>query len=371
MSRRRIRAAVLGHTGARSPFRHSRPVTIDELVLDDPGPGEALVRIEAAGLCHSDLSVVDGTRPRPVPMVLGHEASGVVEMVGPDTGLSVGQRVVTTFLPRCGTCIACRTDGRRPCIPGSDANTAGTLMSGARRLSRGSEPVHHHLGVSAFATHAVVDERSVVAIDDLPAEIACLFGCAVLTGAGAVFNAGELEGPGTVAVVGLGGVGMAALLAALSIDGAEVVAVDPVGTKRDLAATWGAAGCYTPDDAVASDVQADLVVEAVGAGGAFTTALALTAPGGRMVTVGLPHPDTRAPISPLELVAGARTIVGSYLGSAVPSRDIPRFVELWRSGRLPVDRLITSKVPLDDLNTALDELASGSVLRQVIDFDAT
>lgn len=368
MGSRPIRAAALNAPG--SPDVKQRPaLAVEEFMLDDPGPREALIRIEAAGVCHSDLSVIDGTRPRPTPMVLGHEASGVVEMVGPECQLSVGQQVVTTFLPRCGACPACATDGRRPCIPGSQANTHGTLLSGDRRLSRNGLPIHHHLGVSAFATHVVVDERSVVTVDSVPPEVACLFGCAVLTGAGAVFNAGLLEGPGTVAIVGLGGVGMAALLAAQSVDGVEVIAVDPVEAKRELAQAWGATASLSPDEAIAAGIQADIAVEAVGAASAFATAIAMTAPGGRTVAVGLPRADATVSFSPLDLVAGARTIVGSYMGSAVPSRDIPKFVDLWRAGRLPVERLISTTVRLDDINHAFDQLASGSVLRQVITSD--
>lgn len=184
-----IRGAVLETIGAPRPYAASRPLSVTELELDDPGDGELLVRIEAAGLCHSDLSVVDGNRVRPVPMLLGHEAAGIIEKVGGASDLAPGQRVVMTFLPRCGKCSACATDGLAPCIPGSAANGAGTLLSGSVRLSGG---VLHHLGVSGFATHAVVDRRSVVPVDpDVPAVVASLLGCAVLTGGGAVLNAGR------------------------------------------------------------------------------------------------------------------------------------------------------------------------------------
>lgn len=370
MTAKTVRAAVLHEVGVEPPYAQRKPLVVEEVTLDEPGAGEVLVRIETAGVCHSDLSVVDGARPRPVPMALGHEAAGVVEAVGSDTRLRAGQRVVMTFLPRCGQCEACATDGRQPCIPGSASNAAGTLLSGARRLSLAGQPIHHHLGVSAFATHAVVDERSAVVIDDdVPSAVACLFGCAVLTGAGAVFNAGGLEHAERVAVVGLGGVGMAALLAALSVDGVTVIGVDNMPSKCNLARDWGAAACFAPEEALDGNVRADLVIEAAGAASAFEAALALTAPGGRTVSVGLPHPDARVTMSPLTLVAEARTIIGSYLGSAVPSRDIPRFAELWRAGRLPVERLVSSTIALDEINTAMDRLASGTVLRQVITFE--
>ncbi|GAB4085353.1 alcohol dehydrogenase catalytic domain-containing protein [Myceligenerans cantabricum] len=367
-----ITGAVLERCGAPAPYADSQPLTIGPLELDPPGPGEVLVRIEAAGLCHSDLSVVDGNRERPVPMLLGHEAAGRVEQAGPGATADVGQRVVMTFLPRCGDCDACRTDGRLPCSVGSAANAQGSLVGGGTRLHRtaggGPQPVHHHLGVSAFATHAVVSSTSVVAVDDdVPPDVAALLGCAVLTGGGAVVNAGRPRAGDTVAVVGLGGVGMAALLVATAL-GHEVVGVDAVPEKLRLARELGAVAAYTPQEAAGAGFRAPVVVEAAGHPRAFEGAYAITAPGGTTVTVGLPHPDARAAVSPLSLTAEARTVVGSYLGSAVPGRDVPRYVGLWREGRLPLEKLVSDRITLEDLPTALDRLASGTALRQLIDF---
>jgi alcohol dehydrogenase len=374
----KITGAVLEVSGAQPPFAQTRPFTIGELELDEPGPGELLVRIEAAGVCHSDLSVVDGNRVRPVPMLLGHEAAGIVERAGDGVDdIEPGDRVVMTFLPRCGDCDGCRTDGRLPCAPGTAANNAGTLLGGGIRLHRHAAPaddrpaqdVRHHLGVSAFATHAVVNRASVVPVDsDVPAEIAALLGCAVLTGGGAVVNAGRPAPGDRVVVVGLGGVGMAALLVAVAL-GHEVIGVDNVPGKLAHAFSCGAVEALTPADAVDRGIRAPVVIEAAGAVRAFETALALTAPGGTTVTVGLPAPEARASVSPLVLTAEARTIVGSYLGSAVPRRDIPRYVELWRAGRLPLERLVSSRIGLDDLDAAMDRLAAGGELRQLIQFD--
>ncbi|MFE5410964.1 alcohol dehydrogenase catalytic domain-containing protein [Microbacterium sp. NPDC056569] len=370
----KITGAVLEVSGAQPPFAQTHPFTVGELELDPPGAGELLVRIEAAGVCHSDLSAVDGNRVRPVPMLLGHEAAGIVEQLGDGVDdLAVGDRVVMTFLPRCGECDGCRTDGRLPCAPGSAANGAGTLLGGGIRLHRdhdaATQDVHHHLGVSAFATHAVVSRASVVPVDaDVPPEIAALLGCAVLTGGGAIVNAGRPAAGDRVVVVGLGGVGMAALLVAVAL-GHEVVGVDTVPAKLAAARECGASEALTPAQAVDRGIRAPVVVEAAGAARAFETALALTAPGGTTVTVGLPAPDARASVSPLLLTAEARTIVGSYLGSAVPSRDIPRYVELWRAGRLPLERLVSSRIGLDDLDAAMDRLAAGGELRQLITFE--
>lgn len=366
----KIQGAVLETIGRDRPYAASRPIVVTELELDPPGPGEVLVRIEAAGVCHSDLSVVDGNRERPVPMLLGHEAAGRIAEVGPGvTDIFVGQRVVMAFLPRCGACSACSTEGRLPCQPGSAANNAGTLLSGATRLRRGDSVVNHHLGVSGFASCAVVDRRSVVVVDDdVPPEVAAVLGCAVLTGGGAVVNAGR-PGPGeSVMVVGLGGVGMAALLTALALNNGEVIGVDMVAEKRTRARTAGASA-YSPQQVAECGITASVVIEAAGSARALETACAATAVGGTTVTVGLPAPSARAAISPLSLVGGARSIVGSYLGSAVPERDIPKYAQMWREGRLPVEELITSRVQLSQINAAMDELANGNAVRQVIVFD--
>ena len=365
----RITGAVLEQSGSTTPYADSRPFSVGDLELDDPAEGELLIRIEAAGVCHSDLSVVDGNRPRPLPMLLGHEAAGIVEEVGRGvTDVSPGDRVVLTFLPRCGRCSECLTDGRLPCSVGSAANAAGTLVGGGIRLHRNGAEVHHHLGVSGFATHAVVNRTSVVRVDpDVPPEIAALLGCAVLTGGGAVANAARPEPGSTVVIVGLGGVGMAALMVAVAL-GLQVIGVDALPAKLELAESLGAAAAHLPADAIDRGVRAPVVIEAAGSARAFETALLLTAAGGTTVTVGLAAPDARAAVSPLLLTAEARTIVGSYLGSAVPSRDIPRYVELWRGGRLPLERLVSSRIGLDEIPLAMDRLATGSELRQIITF---
>ncbi|OBJ44821.1 alcohol dehydrogenase [Mycolicibacterium mucogenicum] len=363
----RIRGAVLEDLGRPRPYSQSRPLTVSELDLAPPEPGELLVRIEAAGLCHSDLSVVEGTRARPVPMVLGHEAAGIVEQTTPGADdIAIGTRVVMTFLPRCGDCPGCHQGGRMPCSRGSAANDAGSLLAGGSRITRDEVSVHHHLGVSGFATHAVVDRRSVVPVDhDVPPEIAAVLGCAVLTGGGALLNAAYPQEGNSTMVVGLGGVGMAALLVATSLKRGPVIGVDAVPEKLETARRLGATDVYTPQSL--GPRRADVVIEAVGSARAFETAVAATAPGGTTVAVGLPDPTASASISPLRLVAEGRTIIGSYLGSAVPARDIPRYAQLWREGRLPVEELISSRISLDDINEGMDRLAAGHSIRQIID----
>lgn len=369
---RRIRGAVLEVIGAQAPYAKSKPIVVQDLLLQAPGSGEVLVRIEAAGVCHSDLSVLNGSRVRPVPMLLGHESAGRVEELGEGvTDLAIGERVIMAFLPSCGACNACATNGKMPCEPGTASNNAGTLFSGEVRLSRGTEQIKHHLGVSGFASHAVVSRHSLVAVaDDVPPDVAAVLGCAVLTGGGAVLNAAKPGPSDTVAVVGLGGVGMAALITAKSLGVAKVVGIDPIEAKLSRARELGADEVYTSAQAEALGLRFDAVIEAAGHPRAFETAVRITAAGGTTVTVGLPAPGQTAAIEPLKLTAEARTIIGSYLGSAVPSRDIPIYAQLWREGKLPVEELISSRIGLDDINEAMDTLADGLAIRQIIMFDA-
>lgn len=380
----KITGAVLREMRAQRPYTQSRPIDVTSVELGEPGPHEVLIRMTAAGLCHSDLSVVDGNRPRPLPMLLGHEGAGVVEQVGADvTEFAPGDHVVTVFLPRCGQCANCATDGKLPCTPGTASNNAGVLPFDGeiRRLSESGEsthpragqpgePINHHLGVSVFATHAIVNAASIVKVgSDVPPQIAAPLGCAVLTGGGAVLNAGKPAPGDDIMVVGLGGVGMAALLTALSVGTGEVIGVDANPEKLERARKLGASQVYTPAEVAEAGVKAPVVIEAAGHPKAFETAYSATAVGGTTVTVGLPAPDALSQIHPLTLTAEARTVVGSYLGSAVPSRDIPQYEQMWREGKLPVEELVSGIVHLDDINAAMDTLADGKAVRQVIIFD--
>lgn len=372
----KVRAAVLRQTGLPPPYAQSRPLEVVEVELDPPGPGELLVRVGAAGLCHSDLSVIDGSRPRPLPMVLGHEAAGTVVEAGARVeGFEPGDHVVLAFVPACGHCPPCRAGRPALCEPGAAANAAGELLSGGRRWHEGDSTLHHHLGVSAFAEHIVVSSASAVRVDrNLPFDVAALFGCAVLTGVGAVRNAARVAEGDRVAVFGLGGVGLAAVLGALLGGAGEVIGVDLVPAKLDLARELGATASIDaaadPVDAIRdlTDGGAELVVETVGSERVLAQAYAATRRGGTTVTVGLPDPSRLLVIPAVSLVAEERTLRGSYLGSSVPHRDIPYLVDLYREGRLPVDRLLTHRIGLDDVNAGFDRLASGEAVRQAILF---
>jgi alcohol dehydrogenase len=371
----KIRAALLTRIGAPAPYVQSQPLQLRELELEPPGPGELLVRVRAAGLCHSDLSVVNGDRPRPVPMVLGHESAGDVVECGPGvTDLRPGDRVVMVFMPSCGCCLPCAEGRPALCEPGAAANGAGTLLSGARRLRLDGAPVHHHLGVSCFADHAVVSRRSCIKVEaDISFPEAALFGCAVLTGVGAVFNTARLPAGASTAVLGLGGVGFSALLAAVAAGAREVVAVDLQEEKLALARELGATFTVNAADPEAAEkVRAhtqggvEVAFEMAGAVPALELAWRITRRGGSTVSAGLPHPDRRLALPPVQLVAEERSLRGSYIGSAVPVRDIPRYIALYQQGKLPVNRLMGEQLPLQDIHVALDRMAAGHALRDVL-----
>lgn len=370
----KITACILDRIGHSGPFAQTQPLRLAEVDLAPPGADEMLVRIDAAGLCHSDLSVINGNRPRPMPMALGHEAVATVIEPGAIAAqhFAPGDRVVLSFLPLCGHCPSCHSGEGYLCGNGAATNGKGTLLGGERRLSEAGKPVQHHLGASAFATHAVVDRRSAVKIDsDIPVEIAALFGCAVLTGAGAVLNGGALRAGESVVVYGLGGVGLAALMAAIAGGAHPVVAIDPMAEKRALALELGAAAALHPDDAEEAAIAAigkrpDLVIETVGKAPVLAKAYGLARRGGRIVTVGLPNPSDMLSIPAVSLVGDGKTLMGSYMGSAIPSRDIPRYIALWRAGRMPVEKLLSSVSPISDINALFDRLASGAAIRQVV-----
>ena len=371
----KIRAAVLNESPVAAPYAQSRPLRIEELDLAPPGRDEVLVKIRAAGLCHSDLSVIDGNRPRPVPMVLGHEAAGEVVETGEGVDdLQPGDRVVMVFVPSCGHCAPCAEGRPALCEPGNAANGRGEMLGGGRRLSVDGQPVHHHIGVSAFAEHAVISRRSLVKIEaDIPHEIAALFGCAVLTGVGAAVNTARIKAGETVAVVGLGGVGLSALLGAIACGASRVIAVDLAQDKLDLALALGATDAFKADepDVVEAIRQAtkggvDHGLEMAGSVKALDLAYQITRRGGTTATAGLANPAHTLSLSPVRLVAEERTLKGSYVGSCVPSRDIPRFIELYQRGRLAVDKLWTSSGSLDEINEGFDALNEGRTIRHIV-----
>jgi len=373
----KMRAAVLLEMERPKPYSQSKPVEVVDVDLDPPGPGEVLVEMKAAGVCHSDLSIVNGSRPRPMPVVLGHEAAGVVAEVGQGVDhLKVGDHVVFLFVPSCGHCEPCMSGRPVLCEPGFEANAAGTLFSGAKRLSRNGEAINHQVGISCFAEYAVASANSLMKIDkSLPLDEAALFSCAVVTGAGAVLNTAQMPNGATATIVGLGGVGLNALLAAKMLGAERIVAVDPLDHKLALARQLGATDTFNASDPDcvgnmrdATGGGTEYAFEAVGSVEAMDLAYRMTRRGGTTVSVGLTHPEHDFALKHVSLVAEERTVKGSYMGSCVPVRDVPRLIGLYQRGLLPIDKLISERIELANINEAFDKLDAGDTIRQIITF---
>lgn len=373
----KIKSAVLRESGATTPYADSKPIKIETLELDPPGRGEVLIQIKAASLCHSDLSVINGNRPRPLPMALGHEAAGIVAELGEGVDdLEEGDHVVCVFVPSCGHCLPCKEGRPALCEPGAESNNAGTLIGGGLRLHNGEEKINHHIGVSAFSEYAVVSRNSIVKVEqDIPFEKKALFGCAVITGVGAVVNTANVKLGSTAAVVGLGGIGLSALLGAVAAGAGQIIAIDINEKKLKQAKELGATHIFNSKDPETIEKVKELTgggvdyaFETAGVVPAMEVAYGITRRGGTTVTTGLPHPEHQFSFPYVTLTAEEKTLKGSYVGSCVPDRDIPRYMDLFKQERLPVDKLLTDFISLEDINEGFDKLASGDYSRIVIKF---
>ena len=374
----KTRAAVLYEMGLPTPYAESKPLKIETLELDEPKQNEVLVKVRAVGLCHSDLSVINGSRPRPTPMALGHEAAGEIIQVGENvTSFKEGDHVVCTFIPSCGHCIPCREGRPALCENGAKSNNEGEMLEGGMRLHLNDKTIYHHLGVSGFAEHVVVSVNSIVKVDaSIPFEEVALFGCAVITGVGAVINTAHVKPGSSVAIVGLGGIGLNALLGAKLAGAREIIAVDINPEKLASAKKLGATAIFNSSEQdTADEIKSfthggvDYAFETAGVIPAMEVAYAITKRGGMTVTTGLPHPKHEFSFPQVTLAAEERTIKGSYVGSCVPIRDIPRFIELYKQGKLPIDELLTGTISLDEINEGFDRLERGEVSRLVVKMD--
>ncbi len=363
-----MRAALLEAPG--------RPLRVcDDLEIAEPGPGHVRVRVSHCGVCRSDLSIVDGTFPSSLPIVLGHEAAGVVEDVGPHVeGLAPGDPVVLSACPPCGSCYWCVRGEASVCV-----NTLGiqtnTFPDGSTGLSRGGERVYRGLNLAAFAEHVVCPASGAVKISaDVPLEIACVIGCAVQTGVGAVLNTARVEEGATLLVMGLGGVGLSVVQGARLAGAARILASDPLAERREAAKALGATDLLDPaqEDVVArareiTGVGVDYAFETARRGALIQAALGAVRNGGTAVCVGAPPLDEAVELGPAAIfVITGKRLISSVLGGSNSPREIPRLVDLWRAGRLDLEALVTARRPLEEINEAMDDLRAGRGVRTVL-----
>jgi Zn-dependent alcohol dehydrogenase len=364
-----MKAAVLRAVGS--------PISIEQVELDPPRATEVRVRIKAAGVCHSDYHFVTGDLSTPLPAVLGHEGAGVVEEVGDDvTSVVPGDHVLFLWRTSCGRCALCQTGRPALCTSGLKARSNGLLDDGSSRLSRGRERIHHVMGVSCFGEQAVTSERSVLKIPaTVPLEIAALLGCAVMTGVGAVVNTAAVRPGSSVLVIGAGGVGQCVVMAARLAGASTIVVADVSQTKLKAATALGATHAVdsSSEDLVKAvrartDGGVDYAFEAVGRPDTLSQAVRALRTGGAAVAVGLGKGDARVEIGINDLVLQEKTLKGSLYGSARPAADVPMLISLYVSGRLPLDKLLSRRYPIEQINEAYEAMLGGEVARSVVTF---
>ena len=351
------------------------PLQLEEVRIDDPGPGEVLLKTAASGICRSDLTVIEGGLPMPPPCVLGHEPSGVVEAVGEGvTDFAPGDHVIGCITQWCGVCKFC-TGGRPYLCPTQYAGRPEG--SGPRLSTRGGDPLFQFANLSSFAEKMLCPQRSLVKIrDDMPLDRASLIGCGVTTGLGAALNTVRIPAGATVVIVGCGGVGLAALQGARIVGAGRIIAIGAQSWKFDLAKKLGASDCVdaTDGDPVAAVHEltgggADFVFECIGLVPTVQQAVAMTGRGGTTVLVGVVPITQLVPISAADLTLQEKNITGSYMGSNRFRFDMPKYIDFYLDGRLHLDEMISSRIELSDVNEAFDRMRKGEVARQVIVFD--
>lgn len=351
------------------------PMVLEELDLDEPGPGEVLVRIEATGVCHSDLHYLAGGLPAHTPIVLGHEGAGIVEAVGESvTGFAPGDKVVLMWRPRCGACEHCLSGRPAQCPLGRVHGRTNELLRGGTRLSLGGQRVHHLMGDSCFADHAVVSHESLIKIDpDIPSEIAAIVGCAVITGMGTVLNRMPDATGRSIAIIGAGGVGLSAVIAARLVGAAQIIVSDVVPARLDKARALGATHTIdsrTEDFAVRvqeiTGGGAHYVLEAIGRQPTIRAGFDALRAGGTEIVVGLAAPGDELSVPINLLVQGDRQVTGALYGSSNTPLQLPEILRLYKAGRLPLDELLDRSFPLSEANEAVEHLRTEAVGRPVL-----
>ena len=353
-----------------------QPVVVMDVDLAPPKAGEVEVAIAAAGVCHSDLHLVRGAWAVPTPVILGHEGSGIVTAVGAGvTGLAEGDHVVLSWVPSCGECRQCRRGRTSQCQTAATVTApGGVLFDGTSRFSIGGEPAYHYCAVSSFAERVVVPASGAIRVrKDAPLDVIALVGCAVPTGVGAVLNTARVEAGATVAVIGCGGVGLCVIQGARLAGASRIIAVDIVGSKLDMALRLGATDSVNGSEVPVLEALADAVPEGLdyvfdAIGKIETTQQAIRAigPAGAAVIVGLPPTGKTATFEPLAIAEANQRILGSNYGSTNAAVDFPRLVDLYMDGSLDLDALVTARRPLEEAREALENLAGGQVLRQLL-----
>jgi len=355
----------------------NQELTVEELDLAEPKEGEILVRMAASGVCHSDLSMANGTLFGAFPVVLGHEGAGVVEAVGPGVeSPAVGDHVVISWVPQCGRCFFCRNEEPHLCTSGMVAMGTGGLLDGTSRLSKDGEPVRQMLCTGTFAERVVIPITSAVVIDDdIPLDAAALVGCAVLTGVGAALNTANIRPGGSVAVLGCGGVGLNVIQGAKLAEAERIIAVDMVPEKLELARTFGATDVIDASDGNAVQAVKDLTkgrgvdvgFEVIGLEPTIRQTVEMVRRGGHAVLVGIPKMDVVLELSAaLGLVLAGKSLTGCWYGSCDIQRDVPRLLDWYRSGDLKLDELISRRIQLSEVNDAFRVMEAGEVARSVI-----
>lgn len=360
-----MKAAVL--------FEAKRPLEIVDVAVDKPGPREVLIRTAACGVCRSDLHFVDGSFPHPVPTVPGHEAAGVVEAVGEGvSSVKPGDHVITFFTVFCGSCEMCITGRPSLCVDPSTRRPKGAPP----RLTLGDgQPLAPFLNLSAFAEMMLVHENACVAIPkEMPLDRAALLGCAVITGAGSVFNDSKVKPGESVAVIGAGGIGLSAINAAKIAGAGQIIAIDPVPEKRALAEKMGATHTFDANDEglvkavlALSDGGVHYAIEAVGRSNTAELAWNILRRGGTATILGMIAPGNEVKIAGPTFLTGKK-LQGSLLGSTQFPIDMPRLVRMYLDGRLDLDTMVAERIELGDINAALDKLRAGDAARSVIVF---
>ena len=351
-------------------------VTEDNIEVAPPGPGEVRINVVASGVCHSDLSVQNGTIPLPTPIVLGHEGAGIVEEVGEGvTKVKVGDHVVLSFVPSCGECYTC-THGQPYLCEKSIIQGAGGMLDGTTRLTGPDGALHQMACLGTYGNEAIVPEISVVKIpQDVPLDQAALIGCGVLTGMGAALNTADIQEGDTVAVIGCGGVGLNVIQGAKIAGASKIIAVDMFDSKLEMAKEFGAthtvnAGEGDPVSAVtqlADGRGADVSFEVIGLGETIEQAINMARPGGEVVIVGVPRMEVMVTLNAaFTWLYLAKTIKGCWYGSTDVNRDVPKLLELWKEGKLKLSELISKEIEIENINEAFDDMQAGTVARSVI-----